>query len=88
MTDSEKLKEIIDIITGAIEKTAKDNGHITPNLNDIYDAFHSLGLRLERTDKHSEMIIKELKNVRAKKVTLQESCYKLLVFFKRAESKQ
>lgn len=86
MTNSKKLDKIIDIVTGAIEKTARDNEHITPNLNDIYDAFHSLGLRLERTDKHSEMIIKELKNVRANRATLQEACYRLLVFFKRAES--
>ena len=42
MTESKKLEEIIGIITGAIEKTAKDNEHITPNLNDVYDAFHSL----------------------------------------------
>ncbi|MDE6045058.1 MAG: hypothetical protein K2F85_06035 [Helicobacter sp.] len=87
MTESKKLEEIIGIITGAIEKTAKDNEHITPNLNDVYDAFHSLGLRLERTDEHSEIIIKELKNVRANKATLRQACYKLLIFFKRTESK-
>ena len=36
--------------------------HLTPTLNDIYDSFNSLGLRLDRNENNSSEILKILKN--------------------------
>ncbi|STQ85074.1 hypothetical protein [Helicobacter fennelliae] len=41
--------------------------HLTPTLNDIYDSFNELGLRIDRNGHNSSEILKMLKNKEYKK---------------------
>lgn len=40
------------------------NEHLTPTLNDIYDTFCAMNLKIERNETHSEFITKGLKTLR------------------------
>lgn len=57
-----KIDEIIEIIAKELETTKAKNNHLTLTLNDIYDTFNDLGLKIDRCDENTDSIIKMLKN--------------------------
>ncbi|AQQ59093.1 hypothetical protein [Helicobacter bilis] len=61
MHDS-KINKLITIIQCTIQETMTKQEHLTPTLNDIYDSFNLLGLKLERHENNSSEILKMLKN--------------------------
>lgn len=63
MPNSKENKTLTKIFK-TLEKVQKENEHLTPNLNDIYDTFANCKLKIERNEINSEIIIKELKNAR------------------------
>ena len=62
--DKSKIDGIIDRILRELEYNMQKNEHLTPTLNDIYDTFCAVNLKIEHNDTHSEIITKELKTLR------------------------
>ncbi|SQB99533.1 Uncharacterised protein [Helicobacter fennelliae] len=59
--------KLIAIIQNIIQDTMNKQEHLTPTLNDIYDSFNELGLRIDRNGHNSSEILKMLKNKEYKK---------------------
>lgn len=53
-----KINEIIDRILDKLQCNMQKNEHLTPTLNDIYDTFCAMNLKIERNETHSEIITK------------------------------
>ena len=63
--------DVLTPIKDALEKTKQDNNHLTSTLNDVYDTFLKLNLKIDRNKEHSEIIIKALKDLRAEKIQIE-----------------
>ena len=63
--------DVLTPIKDALEKTKQDNNHLTLTLNDVYDTFLKLNLKIDRNKEHSEIIIKALKDLRAEKIQIE-----------------
>lgn len=75
---SSDLKHILEHIQKELEKTKKNAEHLTLTLNDIYDTFLRLGLKIERNEHNTEHIIKLLKDISCKKIDIDEFVIKIL----------
>ncbi len=59
----------------------KDAQHLMPTLNDIYDTFNKLHLRIERTDDHSYQIIQSLKHLSSKTISKRDMIIQILKLY-------
>ncbi|WP_104719496.1 hypothetical protein [Helicobacter pullorum] len=75
------LDELVKIITNTLNKVMKDAQHLMPTLNDIYDTFNKLHLRIERTDDHSYQIIQSLKHLSSKTISKRDMIIQILKLY-------
>lgn len=62
MSDYDKsLNELVKRLNYSLEIIQKQSEHITPTINDFYDLFLTLKLKI-RTENNTELIIKALKS--------------------------
>lgn len=56
------LDRLIDIVRQKLNQKMQEAQHLSPTLNDIYDIFNDLGIKIDRTEENTNQIIKALKN--------------------------
>ena len=56
-----KPAKLISSLLQSIESKAKEAQHLTPTINDVYDGFWALQLKLDRNDDNTQAILKALK---------------------------
>lgn len=56
------LDRLIDIIRQKLNQKMQEELHLSPTLNDIYDIFNDLGIKINRTEENTNQIFKALKN--------------------------
>lgn len=76
------LNKLIEIISQKLDIVMQRADHRTPTLNDIYDTFNELGLRIERTNEHSQHIIKLLKYLSNRQINTQTMITQIIPLLK------
>ncbi len=66
---SSNLDTLLEIILSTLDEVMQDSQHLSPTINDIYDTFNKIHLRIERKEENSQRIIKILKYFSNKKIS-------------------